>query len=325
MKLQTENQQAPVSDAARSRIALALPVLKGMLFALQKQRVERLGGYEKITLSDLGREYREGSGDCGICFEYAVHDALLAKDPNIYPRLSEVLESFCGIKTGAESILFGAEKTGDISLIRTAHDLVNSESRILSGKIGQPAKLQKQWATIKKALRDVKARDRLPSSIKGVWKADLFLGSSEEGRWVGSTLKLNKPDFEGAAGLRVGIYPEEKRGDGPTRDEKNNLILCPLPYDGSFMEVFHSAFFTVKQTLLADTKLPKPVAVPNSADRFLAQQLVDRRDFSVLDIIEAMYAMGQPGLVAEDVIGEASGDQAAPLDAVAPCPRVKGT
>ncbi len=322
MKLQTENQRAPVSDAARSRIALALPVLKGMLFALQRDRVERLGGYEKITLSDLGREYREGSGDCGICFEYAVHDALLAKDPNIYPRLSQVLEDFCGIKTGAESILFGAEKTGDISLIRTAHELVNNESRILSGKIGQPAKLQKQWATIKKALRDAKARDRLPSSIKGVWKADLFLGSSDEGRWVGSTLKLNKPDFEGAAGLRVGIYPEERRGDGPTRDDKNNLVLCPLPYDGSFMEVFHSSFFTVKQTLLADTKLPKPVAVPNSADRFLAQQLVDRRDFPVLEIIDAMYSMGQPGLVAEETVGEASGDQAVPLDAVAPCPRV---
>ena len=319
MKLQTEKQRAPITDAARSRIALALPVLKGMLFALQKDRVARLGGYDRITLADLGREYREGSGDCGICFEYAVHDALLAKDPNIYPRISEVLEDFCGIKSGAESILFGAEKTGEISLIRTSHDLVTSESRILSGKIGQPAKLQKQWNTIRKALRDTKARDRLPTSIKGLWKADLFLGSSGEGRWVGSTLKLNKPDFEGAAGLRVGIYPEEKPGDRPTKDENNNLVLCPLPYDSSFMEVFHSSFFTVKQTLLADTKLPKPVAVPNSADRFLAQQLVDRRDFSVLDIIEAMYALGQPDLVAESLVNES--DDAAPLDAVAPCPQ----
>lgn len=320
MKLQTEIQRAPITDAARSRIALALPVLKGMLFALQRDRVARLGGYAAITLADLGREYREGSGDCGICFEYAVHDALLSKDANIYPRLSSVLEDFCGIKTGAESILFGAEKTGAISLIETSHELVNAESRILSGKIGQPAKLQKQWNTITKALRDTKARDRLPTSIKGLWKADLFLGSSNEGRWVGSTLKLNRPDFEGGAGLRVGIYPEEKRGDGPTRDEKNNLVLCPLPYDGSFMEVFHSAFFTVKHTLLADTKLPKPVAIPNSADRFLAQQLVDRRDFTVLDIIEAMFHMGQPDLVSEGVVGSSKADEEVPFDAVAPCP-----
>lgn len=319
MKLQTEQQRAPISDAARSRIALALPVLKGVLFALQRDRVERLGGYERITLADLGREYRDGSGDCGICFEYAVHDALLAKNPMIYGRLSNVLEEFCGIKTGAESILFGAEKTGGIALIETSRDLVNDESRILSGKIGQPAKLKKQWDTITKALRDTKARDRLPNSIKGLWKADLFLGSSAEGRWVGSTLKLNRPDFEGAAGLRIGIYPEERPGDGPTKDERNNLILCPLPYDGSFMEIFNSAFFTVKQTLLADTRLPGPVALPNSADRFVSQQFVDRREFSVLEIIEAMYPLGQPGLLTEAVVGSAKDDSAAPLDAVAPC------
>ena len=62
MKLQTEKQKAPIADAARARIALALPVLKGVLLALQQDRVARLGGHEKVTLADLGREYREGSG-----------------------------------------------------------------------------------------------------------------------------------------------------------------------------------------------------------------------------------------------------------------------
>jgi hypothetical protein len=164
----------------------------------------------------------------------------------------------------------------------------------LSGKIGQPAKLKKQWNTITRALRDVKARDRLPSSIRGLWKADLFLGSSQEGRWVGSTLKLNKSAFEGAAGLRVGIYPEGRPGEGPSRDEVNNLVLCPLPYDASFMELFYSALFLVKQFLLADARLPKPVNLPNAADRFVVQQFADRRTFPVLDVIEAMYPLGQP-------------------------------
>jgi hypothetical protein len=321
MKLQKEAQRAEISDAARARIALSLPVLKGVLLALQRDRVERLGGYEKITLTDLAREYREGSGDCGICFEYAVHDSLLAKDATVYSLLSNVLNDYCGIKTGAESILFGAEKSGGISLIDTSQSLVTHESRILSGKIGQPAKLKKQWDTIKKALRDTKARDRLPTSIKGLWKADLFLGSSHEGRWVGTTLKLNKGDFQGAAGLRLGIYPETRKGEGPTRDDSNNLVLCPLPYDANFMETFYSSFFAVKQFLLADAKVPKPVALPNSSDRFVAQQFEDRRDFTVLEIIEAMYPMGQPDLTAESVVGSARDDTVAPLDAVAPVPR----
>lgn len=321
MKLQKELQRADVSDAARARIALALPVLKGILLALQRDRVTRLGGYEKITLSDLAREYREGSGDCGICFEYAVHDSLTAKDERVHSLLSNVLNDFCGIKSGAESILFGAEKSGGLSLIDTSATLVDNDSRVLSGSVGQPAKLKKQWDTITKALRDAKARDRLPSSIKGLWKADLFLGSSSEGRWVGSTLKLNKSDFQGAAGLRLGIYPEIKKGEGPSRDEKNNLILCPLPYDANFMEVFYSAFFAVKQFLLADAKVPKPVHLPNSADRFLAQQFEDRREFPVVEIIEAMYALGQPDLTSESVVGPSSDDAAAPLDAVAPVPK----
>ncbi len=320
MKLQTEIQRAPISDAARARLALALPVLKGVLLALQRERVERLGGYEKITLADLAREYREGSGDCGICFEYAVHDSLQAKDANVYALLSNVLNDFCGIKTGAESILFGAEKSGGLILIDTSAELLDNDSRILSGKIGQPAKLKKQWNTIKRALRDVKARDRLPSSIRGLWKADLFLGSSSEGRWVGSTLKLNKRDFEGAAGLRLGIYPEMRAGEGPTRDESNNLVLCPLPYDASFMELFYSAFFTVKQFLIADARVPKPVSLPNAADRFVAQQLEERRAFAVIDIIEAMYPMGQTDLTDETIVGPAKDDESAPLDAVAPVP-----
>lgn len=90
MKLQKEVQRADVSDVARARIALSLPVLKGVLFALQRDRVIRLGGYEAITLADLAREYREGSGDCGICFEYAVHDSLQAKDARVYDLLQTV-------------------------------------------------------------------------------------------------------------------------------------------------------------------------------------------------------------------------------------------
>jgi hypothetical protein len=65
VKLQKEVQQVAISDAARARIALALPVLKGVLLALQHDRVARFDGYDKITLADLAREYREGRGDCG--------------------------------------------------------------------------------------------------------------------------------------------------------------------------------------------------------------------------------------------------------------------
>lgn len=318
MKLQVEAQQSPIADEARARIALVLPVFKGILFALQRGRVERLGGHARITLADLGREYREGDGDCGICFEYAVHEALNREDRNIYPIVSDVLETFCRIKGGAKSILFGAEKSGAISLVETPEKLLTEESRVLSGKIGQPAKLKRRWNTIKKAFRNSEARLWLPNSISGIWKADLFIGSEEKGRWVGTTLKLNRRDFEGAPGLRVAIYPESRAGEGPMKDEATNLILCPLPYNHSFMELFYSSFFIVKQFLAADARVPAPVALPGAADRFVAEQLAQRRDFSVLDVIEHMSPLGQPGLTIRREVGQ--GDENTPVDAVAPVP-----
>jgi len=141
LALQTEFQNASISDALRATIALGLPVLKGILFALKADRAERLGGYAALTLYDLAREYREGDRDCGICFEYAVHDALTSQHPLIYPMVSTVLDEFCGLRSGAQSILFGAEKSGKWSLINTSQGLITEDSRVLSGGIGQPPKV----------------------------------------------------------------------------------------------------------------------------------------------------------------------------------------
>src|SRR5580704_10520603 len=110
------------------------PILTATLHSLKRARTERLGGIEKVTLEDLAREYREGSGDSGICFEYAVHDGLRTRNEHVYPRVSEVLETFCGIKNGAESILFGLEKGETLRLIETGAKKLTDESRILFGR-----------------------------------------------------------------------------------------------------------------------------------------------------------------------------------------------
>jgi len=51
---------------------MVIPILKASLSSLARDRIDRLGGVEKITLHDLAREVLQGSGDTGICFEYAV-------------------------------------------------------------------------------------------------------------------------------------------------------------------------------------------------------------------------------------------------------------
>jgi hypothetical protein len=128
----------------------------------------------------------------------------------------------------------------------------------------------------------------------------MFVGSADEDRWVATTVKVKERALEGAPGLRLGVVPvtDRKSSDRPWLDEDRNLVVLPLPYDGEFSEVFFSAWAVVQQFLNADARTPRPVALPNSADREVARQLEDRRNFPVLDIIEALIPIAQPQLLA---------------------------
>ena len=117
MRIIRSIQCAPVEDPIKSKVALTIPVLRATLYSLKRERIERLGGLGAITLADLAREVRPGSGDTGICFEYAVHDAIVAQNPLISSFASEALDSFCKIRGGASSILFGPEKSGVIPIL----------------------------------------------------------------------------------------------------------------------------------------------------------------------------------------------------------------
>jgi hypothetical protein len=128
MRVLDGKQIGNVGDPLRSKLAMVVPVLKATLHSLARDRVQRLGGLEKVTLHDLAREFLEGSGDAGICFEYAVHEAISHQSALIHPLASEVLEDLCKINGGAESILFGPEKEGVIPILETVQNALTDES-----------------------------------------------------------------------------------------------------------------------------------------------------------------------------------------------------
>lgn len=49
--------------------------------------------------------------------------------------------------------------------------------------------------------------------------------------------------------------------------------------------------------LAADAKLPKDAALPRPAARTVARYLADRRDYPVLDVIDALGTLAQPELL----------------------------
>lgn len=300
MKVLKTIQTEVISDPVRSKFAMVAPVIEATLNSLNTQRIARLGGLETITLSDLAREFREGSGDAGICFEYAVHEALANENALIHPITSEVLHDFCSIPGGSHSILFGPEKEGRIPILESVENALSPDSRVYVGNRGQPPKLKRYIRQIINAYRRHEARNRLPRSISGLWKADLFVGNRDVERWVGTTVKINPTHLEGAKGLRIGIYPKANANDTPRRDEDLNLVRLPLPYDGAFMELFYKSFYLVRAFLKADAKVPGPVALPDAEDRFVTQELEARREFPIVQVLDVIREMAQPGLLADE-------------------------
>lgn len=131
------SQNGNVQSEVEALFAVIIPVLNGILYSLNRDIVNQVGGYENITLSLLARLYREGDGDCGICFEYAVHDAIVNNNPIILERIDTALTKFCKIKNGdPTSILFGVEKTGAVQLVDSVADHLTNDSYLLTGNVG---------------------------------------------------------------------------------------------------------------------------------------------------------------------------------------------
>src|SRR5262249_55188932 len=149
--------------------------------------------------------------------------------------------------------------------------------------------------------RTRQAASELPYSIRGLWKADLFVGFSDEDRWVATTVKINRNHLEGAPGLRIGIIPA---GEGPSdavvKDDSKNLIICSLLHDRNFMQIFYEGWRVVQAFIKAQARVPKAVLLPGPEEREVARILEERRDFPVVDVIEALGVFSQPGLLVTD-------------------------
>jgi len=143
MRIKRERQLNPVSDEILALTAVVRPILTGVLYALKADVVAEVGGYDNVKLKLIPRLYRAGDGDCGICFEYAVHEAM--NRGSVLERIEDATR-LCNLPgTSPKSILFGLEKSGALQLIDTAGSILTDESRLRYSTRGQPAKLRRHW------------------------------------------------------------------------------------------------------------------------------------------------------------------------------------
>jgi hypothetical protein len=276
MPLIITEQANEIIDPVGAIAAMVIPILEATVKSARGSHLESLKcGEAGVTLDHLSFVFREGDGHVGICFEYAVHEGIATRNRFIYPI---ALEKFCNLRGDVESILFGAEKRGFAGLLESANDLLTDDARVLTGSPGPPLLLKKRLENIQRAFRDPVAQKALPPSIGGIHKADLFLGTRENNRWVAATVKLNPYDVSRHPGLRVAIHPQG-RGYDLCREE-DGLIRIPLPYDFAFMEYFREAVDVVRALLRS-----RPDQVIDSAARYVARKLHPLRQRPVREVV----------------------------------------
>lgn len=292
-------QNNEVNSEYEALFSVISPILKGLALSLKRDIVEKIGGYDNLSLDLFTRLYEPGDGDCGICFEYAVHNAIVNGQSDVLERIDTALVNFCKLKGDIpSSILFGAEKSGVLQFIDSVKEHLTDDSLLLTGDRGQPIKLKKHIDGVVSAFKKPQDRAKLPDSINGLWKADLFVGRSQLDKWVGTSVKINPLQLEGSRGLRLGIVPSRQgKNDKIYKHDTKNLIICPVPYDQSFMEIFYEGWNIVKQFILAHGEMPKEINLSSGLDRLVCKELVSRKKFPVLGVIEVLETMGQPHLM----------------------------
>ncbi|MFD1716717.1 hypothetical protein [Georgenia deserti] len=329
MEIREERQLNPVADDVSALIAVTRPIVVGLLHSIGEEYLEPHGGRGNMRLADLGRVRKGSDGDLGVAFEYAVHDAVVNREQVVIDRIVTALKQCKVSGNSIASILFAIEKTGAKQLVETNRELITPDSRVLSGKRGQPVKLQGYMNQLAAAFHRPTARLALPRSIQGLWKADLFLGSSSQDRWVGTSIKINPSRLESAPGLRVAIVPSSaQRSDIVRKDEQKNLVICPIPHDFSFMQTFFEGVRIVQMLLSRDFHMPTAAELPNPLHREVAKVYVERREFKVQDVIDVLAVFAQPQLLTTTpemvtTVGFSGSVEAGTSTALGPIPRLE--
>jgi cation transport regulator ChaC len=103
------------------------------------------------------------------------------------------------------------EKSGAQELISTEPRLVADDSSVLLGEGGRPVSLRDGLSAIGAAFRLPDSLFNVAQSIQGLWKTELFFGSTDLDRWVGASVSIGQLLATNARAPRIVITPQDDR------------------------------------------------------------------------------------------------------------------
>jgi hypothetical protein len=258
---------------------------------LKDVRMRQLAKVARID-RDLGMR---GDG-----FEWAVHEAVLGKEPRVIEPLSAALSKASSFIKRAEpsSLMFGQERARYLGFLDAVVDEAGTDAYLLPEGSGRPFRFG-PW--VQTAAQGRSAEAFLPDRIKSIWKTDLFVSGTGDPRYLAATVKSNFVHLEGGRGLRIGIVPESSANNpaGVRYSQQHKLWVVSLADPNGFMGLFNDAYMAVGRAICHLGKQPQPpyYTKPSAKAQTVQTQLQKYPDATVLEIEAALDEAAQQQLV----------------------------
>lgn len=237
----------------------------------------------------------------GDGFEWAVHEAILGREPKVIDPIHAALRKASRSVRDAEpqSVMFGHERAKYLGFLEAVIDQAGTNSYLLPEGSGRPFHFG-PWVSM--AAGGIYAEPTLPTRLKHIWKTDLFLSAAEDVRYFAATVKSNYAQLEGGRGLRIGIVPESTHTNnqpGIKYSPEHGLWVVTLDDPNGFMGLFNDAYHAVARAMCTLGKQPLPpyFTKPSAKAQRVQSQLEKYPDALALEIEDALNDAAQQDLV----------------------------
>ncbi|MFY9458524.1 hypothetical protein [uncultured Aquabacterium sp.] len=297
-------QNAPVDEYGRALYAVARSVLRALIDSISDEDLRDLNtplvDVRMRQLAKIARLERD-KGMRGDGFEWAVHEAILGKEPCVIEPIAMALRrSSKSVKDAAPtSLMFGQERAKYLGFLEAVVDEAGKGSYLLPQGQGKPFNFG-PWVSV--AAQGHMAEPLLNERIKKVWKTDLFLSAEGDRKHLAATVKSNYAQLEGGKGLRIGIVPESthfNNAAGVKYDSKHGLWVVSLSDPNGFMGLFNDAYHAVARAICTLGKQPQPpyFIKPSAKAQRVQEQIEKYPDAKAIDIEDALNDAAQQDLV----------------------------
>lgn len=299
-------QKAPIDELGRALYAVSRSVLRALIDSISDEDLRDLNTpLADLKMRQLAKVVRleRDKGMRGDGFEWAVHEAVLGREPSVIIPIAEALKrSSKYVKDAApNSLLFGQERAKYLGFMDAVVDEAGTNSYLLPQGSGKPFRFG-PWVSV--AAQGHTAEHLLNERIKKIWKTDIFLSAEGDPRYFAATVKSNFAQLEGGQGLRIGIVPESthvRNRSGVRYSQEHGLWLVTLADPNGFMGLFNDAYHAVARAICTLGRQPQPpyFVKPSAKAQIIQEQIEKYPTALAIEIEDALNEAAQQNLVTQ--------------------------